>query len=55
VTADAGEDVKKEEHYSIAVGIASLNNCCKETPFWGSSICAERVSGSRWAKELANE
>jgi hypothetical protein len=26
VTADAGEDVEKEEHFSIASGIASLYN-----------------------------
>ena len=26
VTADAGEDVEKEEHFSIAVGIASWYN-----------------------------
>jgi hypothetical protein len=26
VTADAGEDVEKEEHCSIVGGIASLNN-----------------------------
>jgi hypothetical protein len=26
VIADAGEDVEKEEHYSIAGGIASLYN-----------------------------
>jgi hypothetical protein len=26
VTADAGEDVEKEEHFSIAVGIVSLYN-----------------------------
>jgi hypothetical protein len=28
VTADAGEDVKKEDHSSIAGGIASLDNHC---------------------------
>ena len=27
VTADAGENVEKEEHSSIAGGIASLHNC----------------------------
>jgi hypothetical protein len=26
VTADAGKDVEKEEHFSIVGGIASLNN-----------------------------
>jgi hypothetical protein len=28
VTADTGEDVEKEEHFSIVGGIASLYNHC---------------------------
>jgi hypothetical protein len=36
VTADAGEDVEKEEHYSIAGGIASWYNH-SENQFGGSS------------------
>jgi hypothetical protein len=36
VTADVGEDVEEEEHYSIASGIASWYNHCGNQ-FGGSS------------------
>jgi len=41
MTADAGEDVEKEEHSSIAGGIASLYNCRRPT----GSLCL-RGTGS---------
>jgi hypothetical protein len=42
VTADTGQDVKKEEHFSIAGGIASWNNHSTNY-FGGSSEKLDRV------------
>jgi hypothetical protein len=52
VTADTGEDVEKEEHSSIAGGIASLynhsgNQFGSSPSGWGVLLCPDGVGGRR--------